>query len=105
MAHSDRAEQPRARWGETPLVPMMVLMPEQQRAAMMAANGAPRPLSRLDALYDEAMARFDAFCFWYARPSRSPAGLREVAKRLEAYGSPEALRSAGSVRIALAEGG
>ena len=89
MAHSDRSER---------MVPVMVMMPEQQRLAMMA--GSP-----LDALYDEAMARFDAFCFWYARPLRSPSGLREVAKRLEAYGSPEALRIAGSVRIALAEAG
>ncbi len=103
MAHSDRAEKQGVRWGETPLVPMMVLMPEQQRTAMMAAQA--RAPSALDALYDEAMARFDAFCFWYARPSRSPAGLREVAKRLEAYGSPEALRIAMRVRHALAEGG
>ncbi len=89
MAHSDRRER---------MVPVMVMMPEQQRSAVLAG-------SVLDALYDEAMARFDAFCFWYARPLRSAAGLREVAKRLEAYGSPEALRIAGSVRIALAEGG
>lgn len=103
MAHSDRAEAHGARWGETPMVPMMVLMPEQQHTAMLAAQA--RAPSALDALYDEAMARFDAFCFWYARPSRSPAGLREVAKRLEAYGSPEALRIALNVRRALAEGG
>ena len=70
------------------------------------ARWAPTPVvrlpSRLDALYDEAMARFDAFCFWHARPGRSPAGLREVAKRLEQYGSPEALRIARDVRDALA---
>ncbi len=72
------------------------------------SGGRERPGARLDgvlvALYDEAMARFDAFCFWYARPPRSLAGMREVAKRLEAYGSPEALRIAGEVRAALAEG-
>ena len=104
MAHSDRLEPRKGRWGAEAMVPVMVMMPEQQRAALLAANGMARAPSALDALYDEAMARFDAFCFWYARPSRSPAGLREVAKRLEAYGSPEALRIAGSVRIALAEG-
>jgi hypothetical protein len=48
------------------------------------------------------MARFDAFCFWHARPGRSLAGMREVAKRLEQYGSPEALRIAGEVRAELA---
>ena len=53
-------------------------------------------------LYDEAMARFDAFCFWYGKPARSIAGMREVAKRLEAYGSPEALRLAREVRETLA---
>ncbi len=63
---------------------------------------AMRAPSRLDALYDEAMARFDAFCFWHARPGRSLAGMREVAKRLEQYGSPEALRIAGEVRAELA---
>lgn len=66
------------------------------------------PAGRLDPaqaeVYDEAMARFDAFCFWYARPPRSRAGLREVAKRLEAYGSPEALRIAEAVRATLDEG-
>jgi hypothetical protein len=88
----------------TDLVPMMVLVPEQQRAAMLAA-GAPGPLhGRLDELYDDAMARFDAFCFWHARPARSLGGLREIVRRLEAYGSPEALRIAGEVRAALAEG-
>lgn len=105
MAHSDMSEPRKGRWGAEPMVPVMVMMSEQQRAAMLAVAGLPRPSSALDGLYDEAMARFDAFCFWYARPSRSPSGLREVAKRLEAYGSPEALRIAGSVRIALAEGG
>ena len=105
MAHSDMSEPRKRRWGEEPMVPVMVMMPEQQRAAMLAATAMARSSSALDALYDEAMARFDAFCFWYARPSRSAAGLREVAKRLEAYGSPEALRIAGNVRIALAEGG
>ena len=88
------------------LVPMMVLMPEQQRAAMLA-GGYQMPAmpsqGRLDALYDEAMARFDAFCFWYGRPSRSRQGLRVVAERLETYGSPDALRVAGAVRQALAE--
>lgn len=104
MSQSDRAEPRKGRWGAEPLVPVMVMMPEQQRAAMMAAAAARAP-SVLDGLYDEAMARFDAFCFWYARLARSASGMREVAKRLEAYGSPEALRIAGSVRIALAEGG
>lgn len=82
------------------LVPMMVLVPEQGRAAMMGpqAGGAT-----LDALYDEALARFDAFCFWYARPARSVAGMRDVARRLEAYGSPQALRLAREVREALAD--
>ncbi|MCC6719893.1 MAG: hypothetical protein IT555_18605 [Acetobacteraceae bacterium] len=93
------------RWAGEPLVPMMVLMPEQQRAAMLASGAAARPSVRLDQLYDEAMAKFDAFCFWYARPGRSPAGLREIAKRLESYGSPEALRIAGDVRVALTEAG
>ena len=79
---------------------MMVMVPEQQRAAMLGAV----PASRLDAVYDEAMARFDAFCFWHARPPRSPAGLREVARRLENYGSPEAMRIAGDARMVLAEG-
>jgi hypothetical protein len=70
-----------------------------------AASGGPARLDPvLAALYDEAMARFDAFCFWYARPARSRAGMREVAKRLEAYGSPEALRIAEAVRAALDEG-
>lgn len=69
-------------------------------AAMASAMRVP---TRLDALYDEAMTRFDAFCFWYARPSRSAKGLREVAERLEAYGSPPALRIAGEIRQALEE--
>lgn len=102
MAQSDRSDR---RWGGEPMVPVMVMMSEQQRAAMLAGDGMGRQAVALNGLYDEAMARFDAFCFWYARPSRSPAGLREVAKRLEAYGSPEALRIAGNVRIALADGG
>jgi len=93
------ADSQRRAWGNG-LVPMMVMVPEQQRAAMLAAPAA----AQLDALYDEAMARFDAFCFWYARPPRSPAGLREIAKRLETYGSPEALRIAHAARKALAEG-
>ncbi len=101
-----------SRWGDGPsgeagLVPMMVLMPEQQRAAMLGsgfvAPQVSKSASRLDALYDEAMARFDAFCFWYARPTRTRKGLHDVAQRLEAYGSPEALRIAGEVRLALAE--
>lgn len=75
---------------------------------LSASGGRGRPGVLLDgvlvALYDEAMARFDAFCFWYARPPRSLAGMGEVAKRLEAYGSPEALRIAEEVRVALAEG-
>jgi hypothetical protein len=75
---------------------------------LSGSGGRGRPGTRLDGvlveLYDEAMARFDAFCFWYARPPRSLAGMREVAKRLEAYGSPEALRIAEEVRAALAEG-
>jgi hypothetical protein len=62
-----------------------------------------RTPARLDALYDEAMARFDAFCFWYARPSRTAKGMREIAERLEAYGSPPALRVAGEIRRALDE--
>ena len=109
MAHSEMLEPRKGRWGAEPMVPVTVMMSEQQRAAMLAAAGLPfgmtRPPSALDGLYDEAMARFDAFCFWYARPARSPSGLREVAKRLEAYGSPEALRIAGNVRIALADWG
>ena len=88
------------------LVPMMVLMPEQRRAAMLA-GGLQAPATQgygpLDALYNEAMARFDAFCFWYARPPRTRHGLRVVAERLETYGSPDALRIAGAVRQALAE--
>lgn len=82
------------------LVPMTVLVPEQSRAAMM---GQPDPAVALGVLYDEAMARFDAFCFWYGKPARSVAGMREVAKRLEAYGSPEALRLAREVRETLAD--
>ena len=93
------ADSQRKNWGNG-LVPMMVMVPEEQRAAML---GAPA-LAQLDALYDEAMARFDAFCFWYARPPRSPAGLREIVKRLETYGSPEALRIAQAARMALAGG-
>lgn len=83
------------------LVPMMVLMPEQQRAKL-----APmRMPTELDILYDEAMGRFDAFCFWYARPPRTHKGIRDIAQRLESYGSPEALRIAHAVRQALAEAG
>lgn len=102
-------------WGAAPqagdagLVPVMVLMSEAQRAAMLGAGGFVVPElpllrqpSRLDALYDEAMARFDAFCFWYARPPRTRQGLAVVAERLEAYGSAEALRIAEEVRTALA---
>jgi len=102
------------KWGDAPgtessLVPMMVLMPEQQRAAMLGASfAAPavaREVSRLDRLYDEAMTRFDAFCFWYARPARTLKGMRDVAQRLEVYGSPEALRIAGELRTALDDTG
>ena len=97
------AEQRRRGWGAD-LVPMMVMVPEQQRAAMLA-TGAPATLNaRLGELYDDAMARFDAFCFWHARPGRSLPGMREIVRRLEGYGSPEALRIAGEVRTALAEG-
>lgn len=91
------------------LVPMMVLLPEHQRAAMLGGGSFVTPPtlgqpSRLDLLYDDAMARFDAFCFWYARPQRSRSGMLVVAARLEAYGSAEALRIAAAVREALAEG-
>ena len=86
-------------WGHG-MVPMTVLVPEQNHAAMM---GQPADGVALSALYDEAMARFDAFCFWYGKPARSLAGMREVAKRLEAYGSPEALRLAREVREALGD--
>lgn len=89
-------------WGGEDLVPMTVLVPERNRAAMMGAGR--EATASLDALYDEAMARFDAFCFWYGRPGRTVAGMREVAKRLEAYGSPETLRLAREVRAALAGG-
>lgn len=84
------------KWGPG-LVPMTVLVPENH--AMMGLQGTA---ASLDALYDEAMARFDAFCFWYGKPARSVPGMREVAKRLEAYGSPEALRLARAVRETLA---
>ena len=84
------------------MVPMMVMVTEQQHAVMLA--GVVPEASRLGAVYDEAMAQFDAFCFWYARPPRSAAGLREIARRLETYGSPEALRIAGEVRTVLAGG-
>lgn len=103
MMEAAMSDSRNGRWGGETMVPMMVLVPEHQRAAMLATGAMARSPSRLDALYDEAMARFDAFCFWYARPSRSPAGLREVVKRLEAYGSPEALRIAGDLRQAVAE--
>lgn len=84
------------------LVPMMVLVPEQQRAtALGSALGSPR----LDALYEEAMQRFDAFCFWHGRPARTVKGLREVAERLDAYGSPPAMRLACDIRAALVEAG
>lgn len=86
-------------WGRG-LVPRTVLVPQQGQATMMGQAGDAAALS---ALYDEAMARFDAFCFWYGKPARSLAGMREVAKRLEAYGSPEALRLAREVREALAD--
>ncbi len=92
MSHSQNRN-----WGRG-LVPMTVLVPEQTPSAMM---GQPADGAALGALYDEAMARFDAFCFWYGKPARSLAGMREVAKRLEAYGSPEALRLAREVREAL----
>jgi hypothetical protein len=81
------------------LVPVMVRMAELHDA-MPIPMCAP---TRLDALYDEAMARFDALCFWYARPSRTAKGMREVAERLEAYGSPPALRIAGDIRRVLEE--
>jgi hypothetical protein len=84
-------------WGHG-LVPMTVLVPEGSHPGMM---GQPTDGATLGALYEEAMARFDAFCFWYGKPARSVAGMREVAKRLEAYGSPEALRLAREVREAL----
>lgn len=90
------------------LVPMMVLLPEQQRAAMLGGGGFAMPATLphptvLDALYDKAMARFDAFCFWYARPPRTRQGLVVVAERLEGYGSAEALRIAAELRQALVE--
>lgn len=84
------------------MVPMMVLVPGQERGEMSPVVPA---VSRLDALHAEAMGRFDAFCFWYARPSRTTKGMREVAERLEAYGSPPALRIAADIRRALEEGG
>ncbi len=84
------------------MVPMMVMVPGQQPGLPQASPPGPAPLDRL---YNEAMARFDAFCFWYARPPRTPKGLREVAHRLETYGSPEALRIAEDLRQALAEAG
>ena len=92
MSHSQNGNSGRG------LVPMTVLVPEQSHGGMM---GQPADGVALGALYDEAMARFDAFCFWYGKPARSLAGMREVAKRLEAYGSPEALRLAREVREAL----
>jgi hypothetical protein len=78
---------------------MMVVMPERPA-------GTPRPAAwtpGLERLYDDAMARFDAFCFWYSRPARTPKGLREVAQRLEAYGSPAAMHVAARIRQALEE--
>lgn len=80
------------------LVPMMVLVPEQQHAAALGS-------ARLEALYEEAMQRFDAFCFWHGRPTRTVKGLREVAERLDAYGSPPAMRIASDIRAALVEAG
>lgn len=81
-------------------VPMMVIMPEAQ-----AGTRPPAPAwnAGLERLYDDAMARFDAFCFWYSRPPRTTKGLREVAQRLEAYGSPAALHVAAGIRQALDE--
>jgi len=99
------AEWQQGKWVEPPEGGMTPAMAPALRLA--ASGGGARPRARLDGvlveLYDEAMARFDAFCFWYARPPRTPAGIREVAKRLEAYGSPESLRIAEEVRAALAD--
>jgi hypothetical protein len=87
------------------LVPMMVLLPERERQAMLAGSlSLPRADARLAALHAEAMRRFDAFCFWYGAPPCTREGMRVVAERLETYGSPEALRLAGDVRSALAGG-
>jgi hypothetical protein len=102
MSASDYTGWPGAPRGErqSGAVPMMVVLSDPPGTARHPAqpwNG------QLDRLYDEAMARFDAFCFWYARPSRTPKGLREVAQRLEAYGSPAALDIAAAIRQALDE--
>ncbi len=86
------------KWVETPGAGGIPGLPLSVHGARARLDGV------LVELYDEAMARFDAFCFWYARPPRNLAGMREIAKRLEAYGSPEALRIAEAVRAALAEG-
>ena len=91
------AEWQQGKWVEPPEGGMMPAL------RLAARRGGTRLDGVLVELYDEAMARFDAFCFWYARPPRTPGGMREVAKRLEAYGSPEALRIAEEVRAALAD--
>ena len=95
---------PSAESDGSPLVPLVVLVPERQRSVMLA-NEAALPAARLAApiaeLYDEAMDRFDARCFWSGRPPRSMKGARIVAERLEAYGSSDALRLCEALRCAL----
>ena len=64
---------------------------------------SPRLSPALEQLYAEAMANFDAICFWHDRPPPTLQGVRQTAMLLEKYGSTQARRLARDIRQSVDE--
>ena len=109
MAHKDRVHRYKTEGGAAELVRVEVLIPPQDRGALLEQAAQMRAVyrqkksqSNLAALHQQAMQNFSASCLWNMKPSPTPAGMRLLADQLRKYGGMDAWRLASQIRKVLA---
>jgi hypothetical protein len=88
------------------LIRVEVLVPPEGRETILKEAGKLRSAHRhtyawndhLEALFQEALARFGTRCLWNAKPTKSIEGIRVIVDRLRKYGGMDAWRLAAEIK-------
>ena len=79
-----------------PTVPSDVAQRRTDQAGLQQTN--PSDAEELAILHQAALKQFGGSCFWDAKPSATPEGMRVVVDRLQKYGGMDAWRLASKIK-------